>query len=199
MNSKKMDKTSYALGLSIGNNFLASGIKGIDIQEFSKGVTDVMTSREPAMPYNEAKQIINDYFTGLQEERSTLNLKAGQEFLEINRNKPGVVALPSGLQYRILTQSKGKTPSSSDRVKVHYTGKLIDGTVFDSSVQRGTPATFGVTQVIKGWVEALQQMPVGSKWELVIPSELAYGASGAGQHIGPHSTLVFEVELLDIV
>lgn len=194
-----MDKISYALGLSIGNNFITSGIKEIDITTFAKGIEDVLKNNKPAMSYEEAKETINEFFAKLQEEKLQINLKAGQEFLEINKNKAGVVTLPSGLQYEIIKKGEGKIPTASDQVKVHYHGTLINGTVFDSSIQRGTPATFGVTQVIKGWVEALQLMPVGSKWRLFIPSDLAYGQSGAGQTIEPNSTLIFEVELLDIV
>lgn len=194
-----MDKISYALGLSIANNFLASGIKEVNIEAFTKALGDVLGEKTPEMSYDEAKNVINEYFTKLQEERVGINKKAGDEFLKINKEKAGVVTLASGLQYEILKKGEGKTPAASDTVKVHYTGTLIDGTVFDSSVQRGEPAQFGVTQVIPGWVEALQLMPVGSKWKLAIPSELAYGAQGAGQSIEPHSTLIFEVELLDIV
>lgn len=194
-----MDKISYALGLSIANNFLASGIKEVNLEAFSKGLADILGNKTPDMSYDEAKNVINEYFTKLQEERVEINKKAGDEFLKINKEKAGVVVLASGLQYEILKKGEGKTPAASDTVKVHYTGTLIDGTVFDSSVQRGEPAQFGVTQVIPGWVEALQLMPVGSKWKLAIPSELAYGAQGAGQSIEPNSTLIFEVELLDIV
>lgn len=194
-----MDKISYALGLSIGNNFLSSGIKKIDISVFAKALEDVLNNNQPSMTYDEAKSIINEYFTKLQEEKLTINEKAGLEFLEINKKRPGVVTLPSGLQYEIIAQGEGKLPQATDQVKCHYHGTLIDGTVFDSSVQRGTPATFGVSQVIQGWVEALQLMPVGSKWKLFIPSDLAYGKSGAGQSIEPNSALVFEVEVLDIV
>ncbi|WP_165022455.1 FKBP-type peptidyl-prolyl cis-trans isomerase [Dysgonomonas sp. ZJ279] len=194
-----MDKISYALGLSIGNNFLSSGIKKVDIEAFTKGMQDVLNENQPDMSYDEAKEVINEFFVELQAGRMDLNLKAGKEFLTINKNRPGVVTLPSGLQYEILKKGEGKTPVATDQVKCHYHGTLIDGTVFDSSVQRGTPATFGVNQVIPGWVEALQLMPVGSKWKLFIPSELAYGEAGAGQSIEPNSTLVFEVEVLDIV
>lgn len=194
-----MDKISYALGLSIGNNFLSSGIKDINIADFVKAVEAVLKGQPQEMEYDEAKEVINDYFSILQADRLELNQKAGKEFLEINKAKAGVVTLPSGLQYEIITKGEGKTPKATDQVKVHYEGCLIDGAVFDSSYQRGEPATFGVTQVIPGWVEALQLMPVGSKWKLVIPSELAYGESGAGQSIEPNSTLVFDVELLDIV
>lgn len=194
-----MDKISYALGLSIANNFLTSGIKEVNVESFTKGLQDVLTNGELTMSYDDAKNLINEYFSKLQDERLELNLKAGEEFLGINKGKAGVTTLPSGLQYEVLAKGEGKTPSATDQVKCHYHGTLIDGTVFDSSVQRGEPATFGVNQVIPGWVEALQLMPIGSKWRLFIPSNLAYGAAGAGQAIEPNSTLIFDVELLDIV
>ena len=194
-----MDKVSYALGLSIGNNFQTSGIKQLQVEDFVKGLEDVLGEKQPAISYEEAKQVINDYFMKLQQERLEINKQAGAEFLEINRHKAGVVELPSGLQYQVLKQGAGAKPSANDKVKCHYHGTLINGTVFDSSVQRGEPATFGVSQVIPGWVEALQMMPVGSKWRLFIPSNLAYGEHGAGDVIEPNSTLIFDVELLDIV
>lgn len=194
-----MKKISYALGLSIANNFRATGIEDLDINEFTKGLEDVMTEQKPSMSYEEAQQLLNQYFTSLQEDRMELNLKAGEEFLAINKEKAGVVTLESGLQYEVLKAGNGKKPSATDQVKCHYHGTLIDGTVFDSSVERGEPATFGVNQVIQGWVEALQLMPEGSKWRLYIPSKLAYGPQGAGQVIQPNSTLIFDVELLEIV
>jgi len=194
-----MDKISYALGLSIGNNFLSSGIKKLNTAEFSKAIEDVLNNKQPSMSYEEAQSILNEYITNLQNEKPDLNLKAGQEFLESNKKREGVVTLPSGLQYEIIKEGNGPKPTATDQVKCHYHGTLIDGTVFDSSVQRGTPATFGVNQVIKGWVEALQLMPVGSKWRLFIPSDLAYGERGAGKSIEPNSTLIFDVEVLDIV
>ncbi|MDR1937584.1 MAG: FKBP-type peptidyl-prolyl cis-trans isomerase [Tannerellaceae bacterium] len=194
-----MDKISYALGLSIGNNFRGLGIKNLLTEDFVKGMNDVLTDTKPEISYEEAKQTIDDYFVKLQEERGDINKQAGLEFLRINKQKRGVTELPSGLQYEILTKGEGPKPVASDKVRCHYHGTLINGTVFDSSVQRGEPATFGVSQVIPGWVEALQLMEVGSKWRLFIPSELAYGEHGAGEHIGPNSTLVFDVELLNIV
>lgn len=194
-----MNKISYALGLSIANNFLTSGIKNLDVDVFAQAIKDVLNEQKTSITYDEAKNIINDYFTKLQDEKLDINKKASEEFLDINKKRPGVVTLPSGLQYEIITKGSGKTPTATDQVKCHYHGTLIDGTVFDSSVQRGTPATFGVNQVIKGWVEALQLMPVGSKWKLFIPSDLAYGKQGAGQSIEPNSALIFEVEVLDIV
>lgn len=194
-----MDKISYALGLSIGNNFQNSGIHNLQVEDFVKGLKDVLSEAQPEISYDEAKQVINDYFMNLQKERLELNKKAGEEFLNINKGKAGVVTLPSGLQYQVLKQGEGVKPTASDKVKCHYHGTLINGTVFDSSVQRGEPAVFGVSQVIPGWVEALQLMPVGSKWRLFIPSNLAYGEHGAGDAIEPNSALVFDVELLDIV
>ena len=188
-----MDKISYALGLSIGNNFQNSGINNLQVEDFVKGLKDVLGGAEPEISYDEAKLVINDYFMNLQKERLELNKKAGEEFLNINKGKAGVVTLPSGLQYQVLKQGEGAKPAASDKVKCHYHGTLINGTVFDSSVQRGEPAVFGVSQVIPGWVEALQLMPVGSKWRLFIPSDLAYGEHGAGDAIEPNSALVFDV------
>ena len=194
-----MDKVSYALGLSIGNNFQNSGINDLQIEDFVKGLKDILGGQTPEISYDEAKQVINDYFMKLQKEKFEINKKAGEEFLNINKGKAGVVTLPSGLQYQVLQKGEGPKPTASDKVKCHYHGTLINGTVFDSSVQRGEPAVFGVSQVIPGWVEALQLMPVGSKWRLFIPSDLAYGDHGAGEAIEPNSALVFDVELLDIV
>lgn len=194
-----MKKISYALGLSMGNNFRATGIDNLDLEEFTKGLEDVFKEKEPSMSYEEAQQLINNYFSELQDKRMELNEKAGEEFLEINKNKAGVKTLPSGLQYEVLKEGNGKKPTATDQVKCHYHGTLIDGTVFDSSVDRGQPATFGVNQVIAGWVEALQLMTEGSKWRLYIPSELAYGERGAGQVIGPNSTLIFDVELIEVL
>ena len=194
-----MDKVSYALGLSIGNNFQNSGINDLQIEDFVKGLKDILGGQTPEISYDEAKKVINDYFMKLQKEKFEINKKAGEEFLNINKGKAGVVTLPSGLQYQVLQKGEGPKPTASDKVKCHYHGTLINGTVFDSSVQRGEPAVFGVSQVIPGWVEALQLMPVGSKWRLFIPSDLAYGEHGAGEAIEPNSALIFEVELLDIV
>ena len=159
----------------------------------------MLADKKPEISYAEAKQVINDYFVKLQEEKSELNKQAGEEFLRINKLKAGVIELPNGLQYEVLKQGDGAKPTINDHVKCHYHGTLINGTVFDSSVERSQPATFGVSQVIPGWVEALQLMNVGSKWRLFIPSALAYGTQGAGELIGPNSTLIFDVELLDIV
>jgi FKBP-type peptidyl-prolyl cis-trans isomerase FklB len=194
-----MDKVSYALGLSLGNNLKNSGFEGLEYSDMSRGIQHVMENQTPEMSIQEAQKIINEYFQILQEKMHAKAIEAGQEYLVLNAKKAGVVTTESGLQYEIISEGTGQKPVASDTVKVHYHGTLISGEVFDSSVNRGEPATFGVSQVISGWVEALQLMPVGSKWKLVIPSNLAYGAQGAGQMIGPHTTLIFEVELIDIV
>lgn len=197
-----MDKTSYAIGLSFGQHLAESGIKGIDYNSFARGVEAMCEHKPLEIDIQEAQQLLNTYFTKLQEEKEAASAdkrKAGEEFLKENAKREGVKTLDSGLQYEVITEGKGAIPTANDKVKVHYHGTLIDGTVFDSSVKRGEPAVFGVTQVIQGWVEALQLMPVGSKWKLFIPYNLAYGERGAGSMIEPYSALIFEVELLDIV
>lgn len=194
-----MEKVSYALGLSLGNNLLGSGVKALDYALMAKGMQDVMEGNTPDMSYEEAQSIINEFFGKLQAEMTEKAQGEGNAFLAANAQRPEVVTLESGLQYEILNSGNGAIPAATDSVTVHYHGTTLDGSVFDSSVSRGEPATFGVTQVISGWVEALQLMPVGSKWKLYIPSDLAYGAQGAGQAIAPHATLIFEVELISIV
>lgn len=204
MENKEIDRLSYALGLSMGNNFRASGIESINVSDFAAGVAAVYNGEQAQMTYQEAKGIIEAFFTELQQKQAEqaaamadINEKTGKEFLAENGKRPEVKTTASGLQYEVLAEGEGECPKASDNVKVHYTGKLIDGTVFDSSVERGAPATFGVTQVIAGWVEALQLMKVGAKYRLFIPSQLAYGPNGAGP-IGPNQTLIFDVELLAI-
>lgn len=194
-----MDKVSYALGLSIAGNLKGSGVEGLNTERFSKGINDGLSQTGIEISEEEANQLLNTYFTELQEKAAKANQEASAGFFTENGNREEVVTLESGLQYEILTTGNGDVPSATDQVKCHYHGTLLDGTVFDSSVSRGEPAVFGVNQVIKGWVEALQLMPIGSKWKLYVPSELAYGAQGAGQAIGPHTNLIFEVELIDIV
>ncbi len=201
-----MDKLSYALGMSMGHNFKGSGIKTINADDFAAGVAAVYDGTKPAMSYDEAKRIVQDFFTNLEKEMQAEaakagaeNLKIGEAFLSENAKREGVTTTASGLQYEVIRKGAGDRPAASDRVEVHYTGKLIDGTVFDSSVERGVPATFGVTQVIPGWVEALQLMREGDKWRLYIPSTLAYGENGAGGVIGPNMTLIFDVELLRVI
>lgn len=205
--NKTLDRISYALGLSMGNNFRASGISELNVQDFADGVAAVFYGATPKMTYNEAKAEIQNFFAELEkkqraaaEEAGKQNKEAGEAFLAENGKRVEVKTTPSGLQYEVLTEGDGPMPEATDQVEVHYTGKLIDGTVFDSSVDRGVPATFGVTQVIPGWVEALQLMKAGSKWRLFIPSNLAYGPNGApGSPIGPNSTLIFDVELLKVI
>lgn len=194
-----MEKVSYALGVSIASNLKGSGIDNLDRESFSKGLDDVLTGSGATMTPQELDDTLKAFFTEIQEKQAQKEIEAGKIFLEENKKNAGVVELPSGLQYQVLKEGYGEKPAETDQVKCHYHGQLIDGSVFDSSVERGEPAVFGVTQVIKGWVEALQLMTVGSKWRLFIPSELAYGAQGAGQAIKPHSTLIFNVELLEIV
>lgn len=194
-----MDKLSYALGLSMGHNFLGSGIKSLSVEDFAKGVEAVYKQEKPEISFDEAKKIINEFFSNLQDEIAETNKQAGKEFLAENAKRSGVVVLPSGLQYEVLAEGKGRKPKVTDKVQCHYHGTLIDGQVFDSSIQRGTPAVFGVNQVIPGWVEALQLMPEGSRWKLYIPSDLAYGEQGAGGSIPANATLIFEVELIKIL
>lgn len=193
-----MEKVSYALGMSIANNLMASGIKNLNTEEFVKAIKASLAGEQPAMSVVEAQQVLNDYFTKLQEEQTAALKKEGEEFLAQNAKKEGVVTLPSGLQYKVLKSGNGATPKASDSVECHYEGRLISGTVFDSSYQRGETATFGVTQVIAGWVEALQLMKEGDKWQLYIPYNLAYGERGAGAQIPPYATLIFDVELVKV-
>lgn len=197
---------SYALGMSMGHNFKGTGIKTLNSADFAAGVASVYDGVKPEMTFDEAKRIVNEYFAKLEAEmqaeaakQGEVNRKNGEAFLTENAKREGIKVTESGLQYEVLESGKGDSPKASDNVEVHYTGKLIDGTVFDSSVERGVPASFGVTQVIPGWVEALQLMHEGDKWRLYIPSDLAYGPNGAGGVIGPNMTLIFDVELLHVI
>lgn len=206
MSTKELDRISYALGLSMGNNFKASGIETLDVADFSAGVASVFNGEQPKMSYDEAKAEIQKFFTAMEERQreaaaaiAKVNSEAGEAFLKENGIREGVKTTESGLQYEVIEEGNGAMPKAGDDVTVHYTGTLIDGTVFDSSVERGAPATFGVTQVIPGWVEALQMMKEGAKWRLFIPSNLAYGPNGAGGIIGPNATLIFDVELIKVI
>ena len=194
-----MNKVSYALGLSIGQNFRASGFDEIKLDDFLSGVRDVLEGAEPQMTYDEAKVVINDYFQEVRRKAVEQNKEAGEEFLKINGHKTGVVTLPSGLQYEVIKMGDGEKPALTDTVECHYHGTLINGQVFDSSMDRGQTAKFPLQGVIKGWTEILQLMPVGSKWKVTIPSDLAYGDRGAGEMIQPGSTLIFIIELIAIV
>ncbi len=193
-----MKNLSYSLGMSMATQLMQTGLENLDVDAFVKAFTEIMKNEDPSMSLEEATQHIQAYFSAKQNEMQDMNKQAGELFLAENKKKENVVALPSGLQYEILTEGNGETPGAKDKVKCHYHGTLLDGTVFDSSVDRGQPAVFGVNQVIKGWVEALQLMSVGSKWRLFIPSNLAYGEQGAGNDIQPNSALIFDVELLGI-
>ncbi|MBE2894781.1 FKBP-type peptidyl-prolyl cis-trans isomerase [Spirabiliibacterium falconis] len=192
---------SYGIGLQIGQQLVQSQLP-VDVNAVAKGIFDVLNQNPPAADLNAVGQALQQ-MEQVARERQQAQFKeieaAGKAFLEENKQADGVNVTESGLQYQVLTEGNGKVPSANDKVRVHYTGSLPDGTVFDSSVQRGQPAEFPVNGVIKGWTEALTMMPVGSKWRLVIPHELAYGERGAGQAIPPFSTLVFDVELLDIL
>lgn len=192
-----VDSISYAIGMNIAGNLKQQNLK-INSAMLAKAIDQVLGGQTTMLDPNAANAYIQGYFQNESMKKGSANKAIGDKFLAENKTKAGVVTLPSGLQYSIMKEGTGVKPASSDKVKVHYHGTLIDGSVFDSSVERGQPAEFGVTQVIQGWVEALQLMPVGSKWKLFIPSNLAYGPQGPPS-IGPNQVLIFEVELLDIV
>lgn len=195
-----MDKFSYAIGLGIGQNLLSMGAKGIDVEDFAQAIKDVLDGNKTAITHTEARDIVNKYFEEMEQKMNAANIEAGKKFLEENKKRPSVITLPSGLQYEVVKEGNiGKYAKATDRVKCHYEGTLIDGTLFDSSIKRGEPAVFGVNQVIPGWVEALQLMHEGDQWRLYIPSDLAYGPNGAGGLIGPDTTLIFDVQLLRVI
>lgn len=194
-----MDKFSYAIGLGIGQNLLSMGANSISVKDFAQAISDVLEGKQTVISHQEAREIVNTYFAELEAKMNAANIEQGKKFLEENAKKDGIKTLPSGLQYEVITEGNGKKPKATDQVRCHYEGTLMDGTLFDSSIKRGQPAVFGVNQVIQGWVEALQLMTEGSKWRLYIPSELGYGAQGAGEMIPPHSTLIFDVELIEVL
>ena len=194
-----MYKFSYGLGMNIGQNLASMGVSTLEFADFVKGMQDVLSGKQTEITVVEAQNAINDFFNKLTEEKYGKTKESGIAFLEENKKRQGVVTLPSGLQYEIINAGLGKKPTAADRVQCHYEGTLIDGTVFDSSIKRGQPAVFGVSQVIAGWVEALQLMGEGSKWRLYIPYDLAYGANGAGEMIPPYSALIFDVELIKVL
>ena len=194
-----MDKFSYAIGLGIGQNLLSMGAQGINVEDFAQAIKDVLDRKETAISHTEAREIVNKYFEELEAKMNAANIENGKAFLEENKKNPNIHTLPSGLQYEVLKEGNGKQPKATDKVKCDYEGTLIDGTMFDSSIKRGQPAVFGVNQVIPGWVEALQLISEGAKWRLYIPAELGYGAQGAGEMIPPHSTLIFDVELIEVL
>ncbi len=196
----ELDSVSYSLGVSIAENIQRQGLDDVNEAAFAQGVKDFLTDEENVkVEPGIANQLLQAYFTNLREKEIEKNIEDSDAFLEENKNKEGVQVTESGLQYKVIEEGTGPSPQDGDQVRVHYTGKTIDGEVFDSSVERGEPAVFGVGQVIPGWTEALKMMNVGGIWELYIPSDLAYGEQGAGDRIGPNAALIFEVELLDIV
>ena len=200
------DSISYAIGLSVANFFKQQNVQHINTSLVEKAINDIMKSGSTLMNEQQANSVIMACMNKAQAEKNKenaaaaeVNKKAGEAFLAANKTKAGVVTLPSGLQYEILTEGNGPKPAATDKIKCNYQGSLLDGTIFDSSIQRGEPLQIGVDQVIPGWTEALQLMPVGSKWRLYIPSNLGYGDRQAGPTIKPGSTLIFDVELLEIV
>lgn len=194
----EIDSVSYSLGVNIANSIRKQGVESVNADAMAKAIDDVYKNDSLLISVEETDKILQHYFTKLQSSKFESVKKDGEAFLAQNAKKEGVVTLESGLQYKIITQGTGPKPTAEDVVKTHYHGTTIDGNVFDSSVQRGEPISFPLNGVIKGWTEALQLMPVGSKWILYIPYNLAYGERGAGEAIPPYATLIFEVELLDI-
>lgn len=194
-----MDKLSYAWGLAMGQQLRGMGVNELNIEDFTSAVKSVFEGAEPAMPLEEAQKIINEYLTDLQEKATARMREVGEKFLAENGKKEGIKTTPSGLQYLVEKEGEGESPKAEDQVKVHYTGRLLDGTVFDSSINRGEPTTFPLNRVIPGWTEGLQLMKVGAKYTFFIPSDLAYGPQGIPNAIPPHSVLIFEVELLEII
>lgn len=201
-----MDKISYALGLGIGRQLLQMGANELSIDDFSQAIKDIIGGAELKVNDTEAQQIVQDFFQKQEEKQRAAAAEKGktakvdgEKYLAENAQKEGVVTLPSGLQYKVLREGNGKKPKATDQVKCHYEGMLVDGTMFDSSVQRGEPATFPLNGVIAGWTEGLQLMQEGAKYRFFIPYQLGYGERGAGSSIPPFATLVFDVELIEVV
>ena len=194
--SSKMDSVSYNLGILIAQNLKRQGLEKVNPTELAKGIADALAGVKVDLA--QCNESVSEYLTAQQAKKFEGNVAEGKKFLEENKKRPEVKTTNSGLQYEIMKAGAGAKPTANDKVTVHYHGTLLNGTVFDSSVERGQPATFGVNQVIPGWVEGLQLMPLGAKWKFFIPYDLAYGERGAGGEIGPFATLVFEVELLKI-
>jgi len=201
-----MDKVSYALGIGIGHQLANMGGQELNIDDFAQAVKDVLGGKELKIKSSEAQMIVQEFFAAQEqkinkqrEEAGKMAKEAGEKYLAENAKKDGVITLPSGLQYQVLKEGNGKKPSAKDSVKCHYEGFLIDGTVFDSSVQRGEPAVFGLQQVIAGWTEGLQLMQEGAKYRFFIPYRLAYGEGGAGGSIPPYAALIFDVELIQVM
>jgi len=201
-----MDKTSYALGLGIGRQLCDMGAQGLNIDDFSQAIKDMIAGKEPLVSPQEAQQLVQTFFAEQEKkqraaatERFKDEKAKGEKYLEDNGKLEGVVTLPSGLQYKVLKEGNGRKPKATDQVKCHYEGMLIDGTLFDSSLQRGEPATFPLNGVIAGWTEGLQLMQEGAKYRFFIPYHLGYGERGAGQAIPPFAALIFDVELIEVI
>jgi len=201
-----MDKTSYALGMSIAHNMMGQGVEGLQLDDFCAAIKDSFNGSKPAVSLEEAGELLGAYFQKLESKmqekaqaEAAIYKTEGEVFLAQNAKKEGVKVLASGLQYKVLTQGKGKKPKATDKVRCHYEGTLVDGSKFDSSYDRNEPAVFGLNQVIAGWTEGLQLMSEGSKYELYIPYQLGYGAQGAHGAIPPYAALVFTVELLEVL
>ena len=193
-----MDKISYAIGLSMGQNLMGSGVTSLDYADLAAGIKDVLEKNQPQISYQEAQQVLGKFFSELEAKIAGEAKAAGEAFLAENAKREGVKVTDSGLQYEVLEATIGQKPKATDKVRVHYEGTLIDGTIFDSSYKRGESITFGLNQVIKGWTEGLQLMSIGSKYKLYLPYQLAYGERGAGANIPPYAALIFTVELLGI-
>ena len=193
-----MDKISYAIGLSMGQNLMGSGVTSLEYADLAAGIKDVLEKNQPQISDQEAQQVLGKFFSELEEKIAGEAKAAGEAFLAENAKREGVKVTESGLQYEVLEATIGQKPKATDKVRVHYEGTLIDGTVFDSSYKRGESITFGLNQVIKGWTEGLQLMSIGSKYKLYLPYQLAYGERGAGANIPPYAALIFTVELLGI-
>ena len=194
-----MDKLSYAWGLAMGQQLLGMGVKNLNVDDYMAAVKAVLEGAEPALPLEEAQTLINEYLQNLEAEATKAAKEAGEKFLADNKTREGVKVTASGLQYVVEKEGEGAQPTAEDEVTVHYTGRLLNGQVFDSSVQRGEPATFPLNRVIPGWTEGVQLMIEGAKYTFFIPSDLAYGPQGIPNAIPPHSTLIFEVELIKVI
>ena len=194
-----MDKISYALGLGIGQQIKNMHIEGFSIEDFSQSIRDIIEGNPTAMSSREAQKMLNQYFEKQAKEQAQQAIAEGKVFLEENARRPEVTQTKSGLQYEVLSEGSGRSPKATDTVRCHYEGRLLDGSVFDSSYQRGEPADFGLNQVIAGWTEGVQLMKEGAKYRFFIPYLLAYGERGAGSSIPPYSTLLFDVELIKVL
>jgi FKBP-type peptidyl-prolyl cis-trans isomerase FklB len=196
--NNEIDSVSYSLGVNIGKNIKSQGVDELNVNALANAMNDVFGDDSLEIDEMTSNMVIQNYFESLQSSRAEDSREKGLAFLEENRGRENIVATESGLQYEVMEEGSGSIPKEDDTVTVHYEGKTIDGKVFDSSMERGEPVSFPVSGVIQGWQEALQLMPVGSKWRIYVPSDLAYGERGAGRDIGPNETLIFDVELLSI-